>query len=347
MSTAANIQRIGVESAFIDIESFLNQYESKNTRTEYRRDLLEYFQYMHGKDLSDLDKDDIIKTKNGAIINKTHAIEFRNFLIKKAKAKKSENYEGTINRKMSTVKGLHKFFQSIGYDVNYLNFDLKRLKYVPNSFDQLSKDQVVQLAEHVLQYTYGNELNAFIYLSTQTSFRVEVLVNSEKKNIKKSEKDSLYLITLIDKMKDKRTMGFEKWVYDKIEQCITDEKLFPNLTVDNVHNAITRAAKELGFEGRVTTHSLRGTALNYEIEVTGDIIQAMEQSGHKDIKTFKNHYVKTKKDFRNMAGIRMFRDINEEVFDLVNKEELLQILKECNKSAYEQLALRIQDMIGI
>lgn len=346
--TLANVQRIGIESAYTDIEAFLNEYENESTRREYTRDVIEYFAYMHGKSLPELSKEDIIKTKTGETIAKSHAIEYRNYLVKRAKTKKPDgNYEGTVNRKITTVKLMYEFLQGLGYNVNHLNFKLKKLKYVPDSYDMLNKEQVIQMAEHVLSYRNGDELNAFIFLSAQTSFRVEVLVNAEKKNIKQSDKDSLYLITLIDKLKQKRTMGFEKWVYDKIVPCVKNGRLFPNLTKDNVHDAITRAAKELGFEGRITTHSLRSTALNYEIDVTGNIVQAMEQSGHKDIKTFKDHYVKVKKDYKNMAGIRMFREINDDVFDLVSKEEILEMLKKDNRSAYEMLALKIQDMIGV
>lgn len=348
----ANVQRIGVESAFTDIEAFLNEYENEKTKKEYKRDIEEFFLYMHGKTLSVLTNDDIIKTKTGALITKSHAIEYRKHLINKAKAKNSDpdytGYRGTVNRKMAGVRNLYKYLQTVGYEVNFLIFAVKALDYNPDSYDVLSKEQVEELANHVLNYKNGQELNALIYTATVTSFRIETLVKLDwRKNIKKPQDTRFYTITVIGKRNQKHSMPAEQWLVDKLHQCRNGDKVFPNLSTDNVHDAITRAAKELGFEGRITTHSLRKVAPTYEMKTTGNVDLGMKQTGHKDVQTFIEHYVDPTRHFEELAGIKMYREVKEEAFDLVSKEELLQLLKESNKSAYDQLALKIQEMAGL
>lgn len=346
--TLANVQRIGVESAYVDIEAFLNEYESEKTKKEYKRDIVEFFQYIHGKELEQLTKEDIVFTTTGVRITKTHAIEYRKHLIKKAKARKPDgNYEGTINRKMSGVRNLYKFLQSVGYDVNYLNFALKSLTYNPESYDFLSKEQVEMIAEFVKGMTYGEELHGLIYMATVTSFRIETLVSLQWKDIKKDQDTRFYTVTVVGKRKQKKTMPIEPWLHEKLVAIKKSSRVFENLTIDNVHDAITRAAKELGIEGRITTHSLRKTAPKYELKTTGNIDAGMKQTGHKSVQTFRDHYVDQTTHYEELAGIKMFQEVKEEVFDLVSKEELLKLLKESNLNAYNQLALKLQEVVGV
>ncbi|MNR64980.1 hypothetical protein D3C85_1878400 [compost metagenome] len=52
-------------------------------------------------------------------------------------------------------------------------------------------------------------------------------------------------------------------------------------------------------------------------------------------------------DQSRLAGIRMMKNYDEAVFSLVNKDELLELLKEHDPNAYRKLGLIIQNMIGV
>lgn len=329
---SCTIQGIGINNVYTDIMAFLNQYESNKTRNEYRRDVQEFFHYICGKDLELLLPNDVISRK-GMPITKKCVIEYRNYLTSKG------NSEGTINRKMSATRSMYKFLQGEGYDIDHMIFALKPLKYIPDSYDALTKEEVILLADYLKKQRHGDELYAFVYLAVMTSFRVDAILNiDKKKNIKKDKNSEFYLVTTVGKKKQKKTMPIEPWLFELLSDFTDDSRLFGNLTVDIVHDAITKAAKVLGFEGRIVTHSLRKVAPTFGQENGNSVKMDMEQTGHASVQTFMSTYVKEKINYEDLAGIQMFRNIDETVFDDLSKGELLSLLKNVNQNAYNQLA---------
>jgi len=338
---AATVQRIGVDNVYSDIQAFLNEYESEKTKKEYIRDIREFFMYTHGKAIEHLTIDNIIYVENNDTkikLSKKHVIEYRNHLMNK-------NSDGTVNRKMISLKALYRFLQGEGYKVNYLIFALKALKYNPDSYEVLTRDQVINIAEKALEEEYGDQLHALIYLSTVTSFRIDAVLSIKPDDIRKEECGRFYTATVIDKRKQKRKMPLEQFLYDKLMSCKKDDVLFPNWNIDRVNKTIKKIAKSLGYSGRIVTHSLRKAAPAFEDKTTGDINQGMKQTGHKSVQTYVSTYVGKDVDYSALAGIRMFQEVKEEVLEQVDKNELLHLLKDINPAAYEQLVLKVQDVL--
>lgn len=330
--TLANVQRIGVDNVYTDIQAFFDEYESEKTKKEYLRDIQEFFRYIHGKELNDLILNDITNVSNGQPMAKKHVISYRKHLMNK-------NSEGTVNRKITSIRSLYKFLQGEGYPLNYLIFALRALKYNPDSYGVLTKEQVESMAELALSETYGEQLHALIYLSAVTSIRITALLSLTWGNIKKDSGSRFYTVNTVDKRKKAVIKPFEEELYLKMVAIKKSEKLFEDLKVDYVNAAIGKLAKALEINERIVTHSLRKTAPAHEMRTTGDVRRGMEQSNHKSVQTFIDSYTDKKVNFAELAGIKMFRKIDESVFENVSKEDILMKLKEMNKDVYDQLAL--------
>lgn len=245
---------------------------------------------------------------------------------------------------MSGIKNLYKFLQGEGYKVNYLHFALKSLKYNPDSYKVLSFEEGVIIAEHLRDnHKLGKELYAFTIVSMSSSLRVKALLNLTWNKISQLD-ERFYELTAMEKRKTKTKKPLENWMYEMLLEIKSDDKkIFPNLTIDNVHHAITNAANELKIEGRITTHSLRKIAPTYEMKTTGNIDLGMKQTGHVNVQVFRDAYVDQTIHYASLAGIRMFQTVDDKVFDLVTKEELLKMLREMNPAAYEQMAFKISN----
>lgn len=339
-----------VNGVFEHIEAFLDRFESEKTKKEYRRDMTEYFNFMREKKLDELVKEDIEQNKTNEKLTQIDAAKYRKHLIAVAKSKESKNYTGTINRKITTMRSFYKFLQglNVDYDVNYLVFALKNLVYEPNSYDTLSKDEAVQMAEYLLENnTHGKELLAYIVIASATSIRVgdrnQGLLSLQWKKVKKAD-ERFHTVSVKTKGNKTATRPIDSFMYEMIREIKSDsEYVFPNLTTDNVHHAITNAAKVLGFQGRITTHSLRSIAPTFEMKYRKNIELGMAQTGHSSVEVYMSKYVKNKFDFADMSGIRMWQTPDDSVFNDVSKEELLRILRDINATAYEQLLHAVID----
>jgi integrase len=202
------------------------------------------------------------------------------------------------------------------------------------------------MAELALEEKFhGAEKEAFILLAAVTSIRAEALVSAEWSNIKYNKKNDLYVVKVIDKGDEYVTAPFDKVLYAKLVSLKkeNENRLFPNLTVDSINDAVKRLAAKMGIpvDERITTHSLRKTAPVFELEDSGSLERAQKQTRHKSVQVLADHYTDKTKDFGTLAGIRMFQEVDESVFENVSKEDILAMLKQVNLAAYNQLALKL------
>jgi Site-specific recombinase XerD len=338
-------------NAFDDIQSFLNEYTSHKTKNEYRRDIEQFFKFIHNINIKNLKHEHIYTAANKEPLQRKHIVAYREYLLNIPNEKGKVNSAGTINRKISTLRNLYKYLEKeCGYRVNPEIFNIDPLVYNPKKYDVIKKDDVRKIADLALKLRYGNQLHVFIYLATVTSIRVNALLKTTKDDIVKDYFTNFYLVKTIDKRGQLRHCPIEKWLYDKIEDLFNEHRdnlLFPNLTTDYINKSIKKLKQQAGLPDhlRIVTHSLRKVAPTYEMKTVGNVKNGMAQTGHKSVQTFLDTYVEDVVDYNQLAGIRMFREIDESVFEIVDKSDILQFLKKINSVAYEQLAYAIKEYI--
>jgi integrase len=343
MSQSATVQKLNVKSVNNDINTFLMEYDSNDTKKEYLRDIKEFFQFIHGKELNELTKDDISHVQGDKML-KNHIIPYVNHLLQK-------NAPDTVNRKLSTLKALYREFKGYGYDVDNSIFSVKIPKSTSTGYDVLRSDEIQVMAELAKEERYqGDQLHCFILLSAVTSIRVDALLSVELKDINFDSEQEYYTVKTIDKRQTLVEKPFEKDLYEKLMKIERNgsTKLFPDLKVDKINKTIKRLALKMGLSDklRIVTHSLRKTAATWEANDSGSIVKIMDQLGTKSAVSAMR-YAKTKTKYENLAGIKMFKKVDESVFGLMEKDELLALLKETNINAYNQLALKLMSIVGV
>jgi integrase/recombinase XerD len=346
----AEVQNIGVNNVYTDIMTVLNDYKDE-TKKEYYRCVTEFFKFYHGKEINEMTKDEVEFITDGTIKEKItlkHTTKYRNHL-----KKKHPEAPATVNKKMAGLKTVYKKLQGYGYDVEHIAFAVKPLKVNFKSYGVLSVEQVKVMAELALEEKFhGFEKHLYILLAAITSVRVDALLSATWADIKFNKKTDFYNVKVLDKGDEYSVSPFEKDLYEKLiqlktENTVNTDKVFVNLTVDSVNDCVKRLAEKMGIpkEDRITTHSLRKVGACYELESSGDVYMAARQTGHRSIQVLVDHYTDKNVDQGRLAGIRMMKSFDEAVFSLVDKDELLKLLKEHDPNAYRKLGLTIQDMI--
>lgn len=348
----AEVQNIGINNVYTDIMTVLNDYKEE-TKKEYYRCVTEFFKFYHGKEISEITREEVEYIVDGVTkerITLKHTTKYRNHL-----KKKHPEASATVNKKMAGLKTVYKKLQGYGYNVDHIAFAVKPLKVNYKSYGVLRPEQVEIMSELALEEKfYGFEKKLYILLAAITSVRVEALLSVTWADIKFNKKTNFYNVKALDKGEEYSVSPLEIDLYEeliqlKTENTSTSDKVFNNLTVDSVNDCVKRLASKMGIpkEERITTHSLRKAAPVFEMEDSGSLERAAKQTGHKSIQVLKDHYTDKTINQAELAGIRMMKKINESVFELVNKDELLKLLKETNPSAYRQLALKLQGIVGI
>jgi integrase len=358
MSQTATVQRLNISSVYNDITTYLNECDSEKTRKEYLRDIKEFFAFFHGDiPFESLTREHVecvkIKSVFSKLMNKD-IIGYKNHLM-------TFNANSTVIRKITSVRTLYNFFQANDYNVvpTSLLFKLKKIEKKTKSWGIFSKDEVDMMANAAKNSQNNDSLSKFrfevlsslYYVATVTSIRISALLSLKWSDMYWSEKDNRYLITTIDKREQEVTRGVDTWLYDKlldIHNKSGSNEMFSHMKIDWVEKQTQRLIKELGFpeSRRLKVHSFRKSAIDHEMRKTGRVQKAMLQSGHKNAQTVIDSYMNKDVDYSSLAGITMFKEVDDSIFDLVGKNELLKLLKEMNVGAYTDLGLKIQELAG-
>lgn len=327
------------------IDGFLKQYSEK-TRKEYKRDIDEFYKYQYEySNYEELTVDQLFEKEKDIKFSKIDVINYRAYLSDS----NNKNSEGTIKRKLYTMRSLFKFLQGEGFITNPDIFDAKSIKYTPDSYDPLTKQQALELADYIKNnHSRGEEMFSYIIVAIATSIRINALCSIEYSDITYNQDEDVYLITtrnVREKMGKIASMPIYPWMYEMLllNKVEGSDKVFPNLNQDYIHYAITTCAPKIGLTGRITPHSLRKVAAVHEMKTRGNVQMGMKQLGHSNASTFIGSYSKYTINNKDMAGMRMFTEVDDSIFDNVSKEQILQALKMFNMTAYEQVAFAVLD----
>lgn len=343
-SNAAKVVSIKTNTIFEELETFLEDFESVKTIKKYRHDINSFFIFIYnGKEVGQITKKDIEcyeldEEGHAQPVSNKQIIQYKNHL-------RTINSDGTVMSKIYAIKSFYKYLKKNRYKVDLLAFEVKELKGEPNSYDILSKDEVMTMAELAKYERNGDELSALILMAAVTSIRLGALLALKWTDIHKDAESDLHIVNAIDKGKKRSIRPIEQWLYDdliKIKLKYNNELFFPHLKVDKVEKTVKRLAVKMGLaeHRRIVPHSLRKTALDYEMKTRANIHKALQQSGHKKAQTLLDHYVDKKVDFQQLAGIMMMKKVDESALEEMSKEDLLAMLKQTNEGVYNQLAVK-------
>lgn len=316
------------------IKTFLDRIEqnSKNTRITYERTIRDFFKTMRNKELEDLIEDDLIFTKPQI---ETYQVNLR----KKFKST-------TVNNKISALKRCYEKLEDYDFNVKSSWFILERYdEYDKESYDSMAHHEVVEAINLVSKTREGHQKSLLLRLAYSTAFRKESLLKLEWKDIVK--KDEIWFVKTLGKG--------NKWDYKKISNDLYDELMkrkeksdnsriftLTNKTVNKMMNYI-RDNIDFG-ERKITFHSLKKSSIQEVALLTNYDLKAMQAQGnHANITTTLNDYM-AKKSMEDLVIVDINTNIPVEEFESLTKEELVDLIKNMDRSVQIRMLQKMGKM---
>ena len=279
------------------LEDFLAGQLSEKTKSAYRRDLLQFFEFTKGRSLEQITYRD--------------GIAFRNWLLEKGYTK------STINRKLSALRSLFDFAVSVGaISSNPFSSKLVRSFKRPTQIypDILKRHEARKLIEACNDGTFaGLRDKVVILLGLVELLRVSEVVTlkvgsiTEKFGIKVLElKNTKSGLTQYVKLRDdveeavehylnvlKEAMGKEPEANDPLVRSLSNQNFMGPISDRAANNILRRRLRLAGIKTkgrRISFHSLRHTGITLAIENGADLTATYLTARHSDPKTTMRYY---------------------------------------------------------
>lgn len=331
-----NVARLNRNTVYSHIRSFLRDkgVRSINTEKAYEKDIRQFFSYMRNKEIEELTVEDL------NFIN-SDMRDYRTYLYREFVLPNGEKYSNiTINRKINAVIALFRVLKRDGYNVDP---DVLKLDDLPDDSKQIGF-LTVEEVNHLLILTENEELRAFIILALHTSMRKEALLSLtwEQITLKYDEPD-FFIIRVMDKNKQD-FKEIHTSVHKMLLDLKKDEKYVfttPRSTLDYQFKALCKKAG-IDPQRKVSIHSLRKAGVDFVKQFTGDIQAAQNQATHSSPSVTAAIYTQKPK---NLAARILIEQVDENIFDELSKDELLQLVKGFGNGVGYQLRMEAKKIV--
>lgn len=272
-----------LKNALVDYFHYL-QIErglSHNTITSYRRDLIQYKQFIKKKQIANWNE-----------VNRHHIVQFLATLKEKNKS------SATISRMISSIRSFHQFLvndQIVTTDVS-IHIELPRQgRSLP---DVLSLEEVEKLLNIKEKGPLAIRNKAMLELLYATGLRVSELIDLEMNNIHLT----MGFVRCIGKGNKERIVPIGTLAIEALDNYIenarptlvrrnrTETKFFVNhhgrpLSRQGFWKLLKKSALEAGLTKTITPHTLRHSFATHLLENGADLRSVQEMLGHADIST--------------------------------------------------------------
>jgi integrase len=334
------------------VRNFLNRKgaDSENTLIAYEKDVTDFFMAMHKKDIDQLTVYDLI-------FEQEDIERYQSFL--------GEHYKGaSVNRKINTIRSLFNHFEANKYfyydkkgDKVFITasafLDIEPFKTNDSEGSgMIYHDEVKAMLEKAKTLPNGEEKALALELLSVTSFRVSAVVDLKWSNFRK-EKDT-WVIKVVDKQKihEKpiREDLYERLVNEnnrKNDLLSDNNKVFSFKDRKTLERTVNEVAKLCGFdEDRdITPHSFKKYGM-YEVHLitNGNFEEVAKQGNHSSYETSMRYYMQFRKDYASMPCLMIGQEIDDTIFDELDREQIVNLLKNSSRAIKFQLVNSIKNM---
>lgn len=338
----ANVQKLHVNTVENRILTFLKGKRRNSIRTEisYKGHIVQFFKWMHGKELNQLTDEDILFTHEQ--IDRYSSDLLEGIVTGKPMS------ASTINVKMSAIKSLYEFMSKDNKKIDITAFNVDNVKGEQKSAGHLSWDEAKMMIENARKMKDGLEKSIMLEVASRTSIRLNALSNLKWKNIKWDNEENEWVVEVWDKGQKLDEKPIPQRLYDEMKTLTLDHepetKIF-SLSSRLFQRTIELLVKEFGWKDRnISFHSLKGVAINWIIDHTGSMLDGAIQGNHKNIQTTYKNYAKKKRKWKNMAGLRMGEEQDLTSIKNLTHEQLLNIIEKASSSTQAEL-LRLANSV--
>ena len=321
------------------IISFLDGYESKNTRNNYLRHFKLMFMFMTGKQLEQLTYNDI---KN---IDDIKVENFRTHLKTQYKAT-------TINTVIASCKALFdKFKERRIIEIN--DFDINPLIQKDNSHGSLTNKEIHGLFDYCLKYDYKPEtLKLYYEFLFRVTCRKEAAQSLKWDQIQREldieTSNLIYVVTFMDKGKEVKK-GITDDFYNRLLNNYNKEKGFNNKVFLGINNitydkVLKGFCKEwgIGEERRICQHSIKSTGLDFIMATTGDHNIVALAGQHINFNTSYKKYTNKNRKFSEHPSYFLDKDYGIDMLKGLGRDELIQLIESAGRETIIKLCLEME-----
>ena len=303
---------------------------SINTMKTYRRAVEMFFKDMRGKDICQLQSNDLIFEK----------IDIIKYQIELRKRFKST----TVNNRISIMKKIYEKLSEHGFPADPNLFVLERYdESDKESYDHMSNDEIKKAIDLVSKTRKGFEKSLLIKVAYSTAFRKRAIMNLKWSDI--INHNGEWVLKALDKG--------NKWDYKKISKNLYSElmtlksksksdRIF-TITDKTINRMMEYIRDNIDFgDKNIVFHSLKKSSINEVALITNFDVKAMQRQGnHASATTTLNEYM-AQKDLNDMVLVDIDTDVDLDVLNDLSKEQLLQIIKMSDRATQMKLINKVE-----
>lgn len=325
--------------------------DSKNTHDAYRRYYNEFFVFATGKDIANVDWDDVLGVEYSDIWH------FRDYL---KKTKKNSN--NSINQKVSSLIPLWKELQKHNNEVDVRVVDVEPLKVrkkLDSGSQALTIDEANLLLDFAKEQSYkGYVKYAFYKTAVATALRKEALLDAtfdDLKQLRDRETGKMYWCLVRYDKTQEEVKPITDELYEELMELkspmhrvnmkVEDGRIFP-ISERQLADTLKEFCSEYDITAKITIHSLRKTSADYANDIVrGSIKGIQQQTGHKNTNVLIDHYQGTRATLHNFPGLRMFQgEADAGRFEQLSKDELIELIGQCDGFVVRELLGKLDEL---
>ena len=331
----------GTGEVYKQIKKFLETkaLKSEKTSISYKKGIQNFFEFIKGKQLEFLTREDVQITFD----------DLENFVTQVSKSNEYNNK--TINGYISSVAELLRYLhmKKLVDDISCLSsLKMIRLPEQQNKYGVLRVDEVFDFADWVLE----NEVKLadvkyyFILFSLDTCLRKSAVLNLKWENFIVKEND--VFVKAVDKGNSDFKGSISHEFYNellKLKEKYNTEKVF-EIGSSTIQGTLDRwkEARNIPDNRNIVLHSIRKAGANFHFRTTSDILQAKKVLGHKNTSTTEIYL-----DEEEYGAIGIIsqngKEIDNELYKKVSKDDLIKAIE--NIKGYKTLLnIELQKIIG-
>ncbi|MBX4152212.1 tyrosine-type recombinase/integrase [Paenibacillus lautus] len=344
MNSFAKNNVVGLHSGSVyeDIMTHINDFESGFTSQNYKSSLSRFFMWMRGKELTELTEEDLY-------IRNADLLKYRNYLKEIKDEEGGRKYSNnSINNYIAAIQSLYKFLEKNDYEVKSIVTKIKPLADDSQRCGTLYAHEAEKMAEVVLSTVKGIEKSALIHMAYTTSFRKSSLLNIRYSDIVKHDIYDYYEVAVIGKGNKKHTVPISCELYNQLLQIkkqdyykkYQDDKVF-HLSKTTIQEMMDFLKQELNIppHRNIKFHSFRNVASMY-----GTLEEAKAHYNHSSYDVTERYRHKDN-DLSNSLSLRIDKNIDDNIFNGLSKEELIEIILKQHEGAIFQMKRDAQNIL--